>query len=240
MLEIARYFERIAAGFSPVVLIVLGLVCVVVGLFVWLGGLGFREFLVAVVGAGFGGICGLFIIGRNVISVVILAAVACAVAVIFERTFITILAAVLAAVFGFAILVNPYIESSADFTTEIRQACLQMPVHNWAIIAALAVIFIVAGFFLWRFISALCCAVFGTLLVFAGMTLLLLYKGAEPISYISSRTQFFTAIFGAMIAFGTVEQLLLCQRKKKYLTRKRQANKDKQRPKETAQSWRSV
>jgi len=69
MLEIAKNFEQMATGFSPIVLIAPGLVCVVVGLFIWLGGLGFRRPLAAVVGAVSGGICGFFITDRNIMFV---------------------------------------------------------------------------------------------------------------------------------------------------------------------------
>lgn len=239
MLEIAQYFEQVTAGFRPIVLIASGLAAVLVGLFIWLGGLGVRRVLLAVVGAITGGICGFFIIGRNIASALILAAGAAIIAIMFEKIFITILAAGLAAVFGFAVLARPYIESSADFSTEIKQACLQMPLYCWAIIVALAVIFILAGFFLWRLTSALCCATLGTFLIFAGMILLLLYKGAAPISSIYSRTPFYAAIFAAMTAFGTMEQLLLYQLAEEKLTRKKETNKGKKGPHETRMSWRT-
>ena len=150
MVETARNLERMAARFDPLILIVAGLACVIVGLFVWLGGLGLRKFLVIVVGALSGWLCGFFIIGLNIMLAVVLAAVASVVAVIFERTFIPILAAGLAAILGFVVLARPYIEISDDFITRIKQACLQMPAYNWAIVAALALIYILAGIFFWR------------------------------------------------------------------------------------------
>ena len=275
MLEIAQNFEQTAASFRPVVLIGPGLVCVIAGLFVWLGGLGLRRLLAAVVGAVGGGIFGFLIISRNTTSVMISAGVAAIIAIIFERTFITILTAALAAVIGIAVLAGPYIENSQEqmlnyypfnqdkisnrspyinlhesihilkvhivfFTNEIKQACLQMPVYNWAVIAVLVVIFIVGGFYFWRLTSALCCATLGTLLVFAGMILLLLYKGAAPISSISRRTSFYAAVFIAMIAFGTIEQLLLCKRARRQSIRKRQANEDKEGRAETRPNWRTT
>jgi hypothetical protein len=239
MLEIAQYFEQVTAGFRPIVLIASGLAAVLVGLFIWLGGLGVRRVLLAVVGAITGGICGFFIIGLNIASALILAAGAAIIAIMFEKIFITILAASLAAVFGFAVLAKPYTEISADFSTEIKRACLQMPLYCWAIIVALAVIFILAGFFLWRLTSALCCATLGTFLIFTGMILLLLYKGAAPISSLYSRAPFYAAIFAAMTAFGTMEQLLLCQRAKEKLTRRKETNKGKKGPHETRMSWRT-
>ncbi len=275
MLEIAQNFEQTAVSFSPIILIAPGLAAVLIGLFVWLGGLGFRRLLVAVVGAVGGGICGFFIIGRNTMSVMISAAVAAVITIIFEKFFITILTAALAAALGLAILAGPYIENSQEhmlnyypfnqekisnrspyinihesihilkvhtvfFTNEIKQACLQMPAYNWIIIAALAAIFIMGGFFLWRLTSALCCATLGTLLVFGGMILLLLYKGAVPISSISRRTLFYAAVFIAMIVFGTIEQLLLCPWLESKAIRRKEAKKDKQRRDETRPHWRTT
>jgi len=275
MLEIAQNFEQMTATLSPIILIAPGLVCVIVGLFVWLGGLGFRRLLVAVVGAVGGCICGFFIIGRNVMSAMISAGAAVVIAIIFERFFITILTAALAAAIGIAVLAGPYIENSQEpiqnyypfnqekisnrspyinihesihilkvhtvfFTNEIKQACLQMPAYNWIIIAALVTIFIMGGLFLWRLTSALCCATLGTLLVFAGMILLLLYKGAAPISSISRRTLFYAAVFIVMIVFGTIEQLLLCPWLETKAIRRKEAKKDKQRGDETRPQWRTT
>jgi len=273
MFEIAQNFEQIAVRFRPIVLIAPGLACLVVGLFVWLGGLGLRKLLVAIVGAVAGAVCGFFILGRNIISAMTLAAVAAAMAVIFERIVITIIAAALAMALGFAVLARPYPEKIgtdtathqqnlgqdkipgryeffsirqtaeiikeyvADFSTSITQARLQMPAHNQAVIAALGAIFIVAGVLFWRLTSALCCATLGTLLIFAGMILLLWYKGAAPISWIYNRTSFYAAVFGAMTGFGTIEQLLLCKSYQKHLRTKKQATK--QDTNKTTDHWRT-
>ena len=74
MLEIAQNFEAIATRLRPVVLVGPGLFFVIVGLFVWLGGLGFRKALAAVVGTVGGGICGFFVAGRNIAIAIISAA----------------------------------------------------------------------------------------------------------------------------------------------------------------------
>ncbi|GAG01190.1 unnamed protein product, partial [marine sediment metagenome] len=89
MLEIAQNFEQMALRFDSIVLVGLGLAAVLLGLFVWLGGLGFRRPLLAVVGVVAGGICGYFITGRGILSVIVWAAVAAIIAIAFERTFIT-------------------------------------------------------------------------------------------------------------------------------------------------------
>ncbi len=265
MLTIFQDFEQTATRFSPIVLIGPGLATVLVGLFIWLGGLGFRRILVAVAGAVSGGICVFFITGRNIRVAIIVAGTAAVIAIIFERLFITILAAALAAVFGFTVLAWPYVENSekiipanqsktpaqspalsvresieqmkayiADVSEKIKQACSQIPVYSWPILLALVVIFIVVGLFFWRLASALCCSALGTMLIFGGMILLLLYKGSVPISSICSKPPFYGAVFAAMTGFGTIEQLLLCQRAKRESISKKGADKNKKEgPKET-------
>ena len=254
---------------SPLVLVGPGLVAVIAGLFIWLGGLGFRKLLVAVAAAICGGICGFFAIGQNIISAAFSAALAAALAMVFERIFIAILTAAVAAVFAFVVLAGPYIENSKgpaplsrgeisaqgtavgvresaeimkahiiDVGRRIKHAGLQMPVHNWAIIIVLILIFIVAGFSLWRLASALCCSVLGTVLIFAGMILLLLHKGAVPVSSICGKPSFYAVVFIAMTAFGTSEQLLLCKRQESRSAGKRQMRKNQQEPDRTKKSWR--
>jgi len=185
MLEFAWNFERTAAELAPIVLIGPGLAAVLVGLFVWLGGLGFRRVLVAVVGAVAGGVCGFFITGRNIAFAGLLAIVGVIIAIILEKI-------------------------------------------------------LVSGSFFWRLAWALCCAVLGTLLIFAGMVLLLLYKGAVPVSYISDRQSFYACVFAAMTAFGTIEQLLFCRHTKREVIRKEQAIRDREQMSEQQRSWRTT
>jgi len=237
MLEIAQDLEQTAASFSSVLSVTLGLVAVTAGLFVWLGGLGFRKLLVAIVGAVAGAVVGSFIACRNLVSATASAAVAVVLALIFERIFITILAAASAAVVTFVILAGVY---EADLSNGLKQACLQIPLYGWLIIAAVAAIFIAGAFYLWRVTSALCCAAIGTLLVFAGMILLLLQKGAAPVGYIASRGLFFAAVFIAMTAFGTFEQLLFCQPTGgRPAAKKRATNQKDQETDAAPMSWRN-
>lgn len=269
MLEILQDFEQAAAGFAPLVLIVPGLAAVIIGLFVWLGGLGFRRLMVALLGAIAGGLCGFFLIGRNLSATVVSAGLAALIAIIFEKVFVILLAVALAAAFGFAILARPYLEptkaavppgqgtvSAPSGSATVRQSmetikahavslgqtvkhvCSEMPIHNWAIIGGLIVLFVVAGVYLWRLVSALCCAALGTTLIFGGLILLLLFKGSAPISRISSNTPFYAAVFAAMAAFGTVEQLLLCRSDKKGSAKEKGKGKDQQDSGRAGRGWR--
>ncbi len=258
----------------PVVLIGPGVVCVIVGLFVWLAGLRFRRVLVGVLGAAVGSIFGFFVIGRDVTSAMVVTGLAALIAIVFERLFIAILTACLVAALGFTIghLVKPYIGISEKVipinqseiavygptlgvgesvrlmktyiiavSDKIKQACLQMPLYKWAIIAVLVIIFITGRLYFWRLTSALCCATSGTMLIFAGAILLLLYKGAMPVTGIYHRASLYTGVFITMAAFGTIEQILLCPWLKSKVIRRKEAKKDKDEDEAARgkQSWRT-
>ncbi len=272
MLEILQNFEATvgeATRLRPLVLAGSGAAAVGVGLCVWLGGLSLRKPLVAIAGAITGGILGFVLIGRGVIVLASSAVAAAVIARAFERVFITVMAAALAASIGFAVLAGPYIESpqavsaadrdraSAQTTGEggagmeelkayvldaggrIKRAGWLMPPQKSAIIALLAVIPLVGGFVFWRPTAALCFSVAGTILVFAGMILLLLYKGAAPVSRISSQPLIYAGTFAAMALFGTVEQLMLCRGAKKQTAGPKKAGQKKEGTQEGHRSWRT-
>ena len=79
-----------------------------------------------------------------------------------------------------------------------------------AIACVAAVIVLGTGCAIPRFVAAITCASLGAMLIFAGMILVLLNKGARPLTGIYQMPTFFGIVVVAMMAFGTVVQLLLC------------------------------
>lgn len=244
MITMFENIEDSAVWLSPLLLMGLGLVVILVGLFIWLGGLGFKKLLVAVAGAVTGFLCGFVIIGLNIIAAAALAAILAFVAIVFERVFITILAAALTAVICFAVVAGPYVEKAKpdlsfvqapasgenlsvkesidrlevfinDTAQKIKNAASQMPLYKWLIIIVPMIISAVIAIYLMRFASALCCSILGTIFLFAGMIILLLHKGSRPLTHIHNKPLFYLGIFAVMAAFGTIEQLIICKRKKK-------------------------
>ncbi|HSW01592.1 MAG TPA: hypothetical protein VLI39_15590 [Sedimentisphaerales bacterium] len=61
-----------------------------------------------------------------------------------------------------------------------------------------------------RMAGALTCSLIGSGLVFAGLTLLLIYKGSTPVARMEQQSAFYGLALLGMGAFGTLEQLLLC------------------------------
>jgi hypothetical protein len=268
MLEILQDFERAAPKLAPVVVILPGLAAVVAGLFVWLGGLRFKGLLAGLIGAIAGGIAGFFLAGRNIASIAVTAGIATLIAIILQRLFMAILAAALAAGFGFMVLAVPHLQpadmepaksqaeiAAGDQPATVRQSIetvkeyavnfgytvkwvgSRMPIYNWAILAAAAAVSAVAGLYLWRLVSALCCAALGTTLIFAGMILLLSYKGSAPITKMAGGSPVYAAVFLAMVAFGTIEQWLLFRLKR---TQPAKAKKDKLESEQEKRSWRGM
>jgi hypothetical protein len=165
------------------------------------------------------------------------AAVTAVLAAVFEKIFIIVLTVALAGAFGFVVLEGVF--HKVDIGTDTQQAYTQIPVHGWILIAAPAAILVLAGVYLYRFTSAFCCAALGTISVFAGMIMLLDYKGLAPVQSIAAKPPFYAAVFVAMIAFGTAEQLLLCKSKKPKSVTKKEAEKGPEDADKVGQSWRT-
>jgi uncharacterized membrane protein len=115
-------------------------------------------------------------------------------------------------------VIKTYVVNLARETKQVRS---QMPFYSWIIIPAVAAIALAIGLKSSRFVSALSCAFLGTILIFAAMVLLLLYKGSAPITGIYRKTAFYGGAFALMVTFGAIEQLLLFRREKKLHPKKK-------------------
>jgi hypothetical protein len=241
MVQILQNFQQMVIGLGPLVLVGGGLACVVIGLFVWLGGLGFRNILTAAIGGAVGGLCGYVATNHNLGLTAVAAIVSGFFAVAFERVFITVLTVVLTVLIGFVVVADMH---NADFNGDLEQVYLAIPILGWLLIAGLAAGSILVAFYLWRFVSALCCSTLGTMLVFAGMILLLVSKGAAPATAIGAKTTLYAGICLGMVAFGTVEQLVICPltRQEQIAARQKEREENENQPdvaKKRKKSWRT-
>jgi hypothetical protein len=250
MLETIQNFESVmgpAARDYPLVVTAPGGAAVAVGLFVWLGGFGFKRVLMAIAWAGGGAALSYFVVGWGLIPTVASACVAAGIAAILDRVFIALFASILVALIGFIVLVGPHLkpppaqpevggqtdnaqaEPEAQTVTasstnsmeelkaylfdvggQVRRTGSELPVYQWGIVLLLAILLLVGGFVFRRLVAALTFSVLGTLLIAAGLLLLLLYKGSMPLSQVGNRPLMYAGIFTGMVAFGTI-QLLFCQ-----------------------------
>jgi hypothetical protein len=207
MVELFKSFEQAACGFHPLVLIMPGLVMVALGLFVWLGGLGFRKVLFALLGAAVGGVAALLIMNDNVLIAGASAIVAAFLAAMFQRAFTALLLGLLAVTVSFAVVASPYLREhqgsliagqavgqgqkltardslrvtetyGLDLIDGIRGAAGRLTPVQWAAIAAAAAGMLTLGALFQSLGGALSCATLGTAMIFAGLLLLVIFKGS--------------------------------------------------------------
>jgi len=207
MIDFVENLQRFAGHLNPMLLIASGLALLLTGAFVWLGGLGFRKTLFAVIGTACAVAFGFFIPGWNILLAAAMVGLAVFLAVKLDDIFIVIVASVLAAVVGFAYLISPYIKPSEDLFPVIQQAVLDVPYYNWFLLLLFIVIPIVAKFYCPSFFTALVCSAMGAFMAAAGIMFVGLYMGVSSFRHISSKQSLYLGIFLAAIALGTVEQL---------------------------------
>ena len=242
MVEIFKSFERVATQLRPIVLVLPGLVLTGGGLFIWLGGLGFRRLLLALLGIMVGTFCSVWVVPQNAAAMLLGGAAGAFVAVVLERFFSAALLGALAGCFAFVLLAWPAVagqqgtasaqaeagsgnqaldvpESLAvvrahtlDMKDVLKRAARGLEASRWAIISAAAFVLLMAGLLFRHLAGALSCATVGAAMVFSGVVLLLVFKGSAPVALIQGRAAFFGSVFLGMIAFGTAEQWLLCRR----------------------------
>lgn len=242
MLEILKNFEQAATRLSPTVALVPGLLMVALGLFVWLGGLGYRRIVLAGFGALLGGLCALLFWPQYPAMAGVSALVTALVATLVQRVFAAVLLGVLSFAVTFIIAARPVLAephgtliaarpsgpdgqrltnresldvvraTAVDLFDSGRHAIGQVAPLRWAIIAAAGAGLLTLGLLFRHLGSALSFAILGATMIFAGLALLLIFKGSAPVTYMEHRAGFFALVFSAMAAFGTAEQLVLCRR----------------------------
>lgn len=267
MVEVFKSFEQVAGRLNPLVLIVPGLALVALGLFVWLGGLGFRRVLFALLGAAAGGVTALLAVSDNGVVAGASALAAALLAAMFQRAFTALLLGLLSLAISFVILAHPYLQEhrgtliagenldrgpkltvrdslrvahayGLDLVDGVRDAAGKLTPGRWAIIAAATAGMLTLGASFQSLGGALSCATLGTAMVFAGLLLLVVFKGSAPVGRLVEQPAFYGLVFAGMAAFGTLEQLSLCRRAERH---KSKAKSGKSRPtkKQSKQSWRN-
>ena len=267
MIEVLKTFEQVAARLNPLVLVVPGLVMVALGLFVWLGGLGFRRVLFALLGAAAGGIAALMAVPDNGTIAGASALVAAFLAAMFQRAFTALLLGLLSLAVSFVILAYPYLQEyrgtliagqnldrsqkltvpdsltvihafSLDLMDGVGHAAGKLTPSRWAILAAVTAGMLTLGALFRSLGAALSCAILGTAMIFAGLILLLVFKGSAPIGRLAGRPAFYGLVMAGMATFGTLEQLTLCRRAERQKA-KAKSGKSKPAKAESKRSWRN-
>jgi len=240
MVEILKSFEQVASRFSPPVLMVPGLAMVVLGLVAWLGGMCVRRLVLGLVGAAAGAIAAVLIHGRSPAVAGLAAGGGALFGAILPRLSTALLLACLGVAVALVVMTRTpagagpkavykppeagqeqerlTLRDSLDgvhayalnIVDAVRSAFRELEGSSRAVLVAVGLALLVLGLFLVRLAGALTCSALGTLLVFAGLTALLILKGSDPIALMERQGEFYGLVLLGMTAFGTLEQLVLC------------------------------
>lgn len=200
-------FQSRVTHLQQSLLLTLAVVTIAAGLFIWLGGLGFKKIMFVAAGLFFGAFCTLFSSGTNLFLAAAIIGAFALIALKLQDTFLLLIASAIAAFIGYQILIRPYFRPSSDILAVIRQLTISVPYYNWPILlAATALPFAVIS---WQGASVLFSSAAGTILILAGTVMALLNFGYPAVGYITSRQDIYTAILALTTIAGTIIQLWL-------------------------------
>ncbi len=210
---------------QPSLLFMLTVITIAVGLFIWLGGLGFKKIMFALIGLCFGTSCMLFYTGINLLLVVAVIGIFVLIAIKLQDTFLSLIASAATVVVGYLMLIRPYFRPSNDILAVIRQLTIGVPYYNWLILLVVAALpFAVISI---QDAPALFASAAGTILILAGTVMALLNFGYPAVSYIAIKQDIFLAGLTMTIAAGVVVQLWLLPKVNVRLAALRNAAKTK-------------
>lgn len=238
MYEVVEYYQGLAEKFDSRVVCVPALAVIIVGLCIWLAGLRWRKVLGATAGGTLFSTAA-FCLGDYGLMIVIITIIGIILGALIEKVMLGIFGVVMTCVIvlitvsAFAEVQNPpphprwpqYEQAGVvigfDQIIEITRASVSYMTLNVIaslksaslVLYAAAVFAVIAAGFLAVIMPRLFIAVisssFGSAVIYAGMLMLLFYKGSKPLDCISRQGGFCALIILVMLVFGTAVQLLL-------------------------------
>ncbi len=224
---------------QPPLLLALAAITIAAGLFVWLGGLGYKKIMFAAVGVFFGAFCTLFSSGTNWYLAAAMIGIFALLALKLQDTFFILVASAIAAAIGYSMLVRPYFRPSSDIMAVIRQLAIGVPYYNWPMLLAITALpFTVIS---WAGASALFSSAAGTILILAGTIMALLNFDYPAIGYMTTKQDIYIAGIALATILGTITQLwLLPKISKQFVAAKAKVKKIKIRSGNTEPAAKSV
>jgi len=218
-------FQNRVTHLQPSLLLALAAVTIAAGLFVWLGGFGYKKIMLVVTGVFFGAFCTLFSSGSNPFLAAALIGIFALLALKLQDTFFVLVASACAAAIGYSILIRPYFRPSANILAVIRQIAIGVPYYNWPILLAVTALPFAA--ISWVGASALFSSAAGATLILTGTTMVLLHLGYPAVGYITTKQDIYLAIIALATILGTLVQLWLLPKISTRFAAARQAAKTK-------------
>lgn len=209
MIDILWQFEKHLARFQSPLLLALAVVTLAAGLFVYLGGFGFRKTMFAVIGAYCGIACATLIAGFNLMLALAFIGIGVLLALWLQDSFLVLIASIFATFYGFSVLIRPYFNPSGELIDIIRELAIGVPFYNWPILLALAAVPVAIRSVSWRAASAILCSATATALLLAGDIMLLKYAGFAAVGHISGNRELYLEIFIAVTAIGAFVQFFI-------------------------------
>lgn len=246
MLEVLYNFERLGGQLSVGLLVAGGVFCLVVGLWVWLGGLRWSAIVAGIAAGAAGYACAMAATSQQAVAIGSMTVVAGGFGMFFDKKTLALAGGVLTAIIALILFAGPlpadqtepiYIEmptapppgqrlnvrdsvevvgGHALLLSEILVRTVRnASTRDIAISAGSGVVILVMGLLFSRLIAALTCSATGLVLILIAMLLLLMYKGAQPVTFVRERVPLYHIAMLAIVAFGTVAQMLLSPHKRK-------------------------
>ncbi len=208
MLEMLQNLEQSATRLHSTTQIICALLALALGLFIWLGGFGFRKLLLIVIGTACGIIFGLLIASWNILLGIALVGVGIIGSIYLKEYFLAIIATFIAAILGFTTLITPYIKPDDEIFKILQQTVNIVPPYNWALLLLLIALPVIAGYYLWRITFAVLSSTLGSTLLLAAVALLNIRIRTEPQQIVSQNPLRMLIILLAVAAVGTAIQLV--------------------------------
>ncbi len=235
-------FESHAQHFDALVLLGTGLLLLIAGLVVWLAGVTFARVISALIAGIVAFLVAVVLTGGSVAGSVLACATGLVLGAMLQRTVFAIAAATFVACCVFIVASSPTgvtmrmslsSTPSADaptitpdrawqrtrtFAGDLRHnvgaISRKQPYQIIALAIGAGLAAFIATMYFRDFGVAFGCSALGTLMSMAGMIVLLFYKGAKPVEFISERAILVAAVFAGMILFGIIVQILLMKPRK--------------------------
>jgi len=204
-------FQNRLLHLQPSLLLTLAAVTVTAGLFVWLGGFGFKKIMYTIAGAFFGAFCSLLTSGSNLPLAAALVGIFAVLAYKMQDSLFVMIASGAAAVIAYSILVRPYFKASDNVMAVIRQIAVSVPYYNWPILLAITALpFAVIS---WRGASAILSSAAGAIVMLAGAVMFVLTSSEfSIIGHMKSQPEQYYLILTLAMLLGTVVQMWVLPR----------------------------
>jgi hypothetical protein len=205
-------FEHRIIKVPPVLLMAIAIVMVVLGLFVLFGGFGYKRILYIIIGAFCGAAFAISITGANYLLAAALMASGMLLSFKLQETFLSFVIAIVAAIYGYSVLISPYFKGTRELMDTLRQLTIGVPYYNWPILlgVVLAPFALTASWFAGA--SAGYSSLTASIMFLAGAIMLLKRFGYSAAAMIGGNAELVIVILAGITVVGAVIQLLLMPR----------------------------